>query len=220
MTKSIKNMNGGGGAPSTPFLITQPFNLAIILSFYSPIIVAIIIVSMSFIFQNFKGLIYLLWLIIFTCSRSFAFNLAGAPKLFVNSEDICTSIEYSHYGNGTFSMFFIAFSFVYICGAMFLNQDINFWLCGAFLFYLVLDIWVRNYMKCVGSVDYPYIFLNLVLGTIAGIISISSMYATNTQKFLFFNEISSSKDVCSMPKKQTFKCSVYKNGELVGSTNK
>ena len=25
---------------------------------------------------------------------------------------------------------------------------------------------------------------------------------------------------CSMPKKQTFKCAVYKNGELIGSTNK
>jgi hypothetical protein len=36
--------------------------------------------------------------------------------------------------------------------------------------------------------------------------------------YLIFNEVSSTKEVCTVPKKQTFKCSVYKNGELVGST--
>ena len=43
------------------------------------------------------------------------------------------------------------------------------------------------------------------------------MYTDNSSKYLFLNETQSNKDVCSMPKKQTFKCSVYKNGELIGS---
>jgi len=35
---------------------------------------------------------------------------------------------------------------------------------------------------------------------------------------LFFNDYSSNKEICTMPKKQTFKCAVYKNGELIGSS--
>ena len=42
----------------------------------------------------------------------------------------------------------------------------------------------------------------------------------NTNKnFLFINQVSSNKEICSMPSAQTFKCSVYKNGELISSSN-
>ena len=37
-----------------------------------------------------------------------------------------------------------------------------------------------------------------------------------SHKHLFFNETQSDKVVCSRPKKQQFKCQVYKNGKLVG----
>jgi hypothetical protein len=57
------------------------------------------------------------------------------------------------------------------------------------------------------------------LGAISGIVIITLLYAGGSSNYLFFNEISSNKEVCTMPKKQTFKCSVYKNGELVGSTS-
>jgi hypothetical protein len=43
------------------------------------------------------------------------------------------------------------------------------------------------------------------------------MYAGGSGKFLFFNETSNNTQVCSMPKKQTFKCAVYKNGELLSN---
>lgn len=215
----IKIMSGGT-PPDTPFLIIQPYNLAIILTFYSPIIIALIITSMSFIFQNFKGVFYLLWLLVFSWFRSFAFELSGTEPLYIKPDNICTSISYSKYGNSTFSMFFIVFSAIYMCSSMFINGDINYWICAGFLFYLVLDIWIRNNLNCITKVDYSFVLLNMVLGALAGILSVASMYITNTQKYLFFNEMSSTNDVCSMPKKQTFKCSVYKNGELIGSSNK
>jgi hypothetical protein len=44
------------------------------------------------------------------------------------------------------------------------------------------------------------------------------MYGSNLKGYLFINEINNNKEVCSMPSKQQFKCSVYKNGELVGSS--
>jgi hypothetical protein len=42
-----------------PLQLFQPFNLVVFLSFFSPIILAVSITSLSFMFQNFKGLIYL-----------------------------------------------------------------------------------------------------------------------------------------------------------------
>ena len=44
------------------------------------------------------------------------------------------------------------------------------------------------------------------------------MYSYGASKYLFFNEVSSDKEMCSMPTKQKFKCAVYKNGELIGNT--
>jgi hypothetical protein len=204
-----------GFGPSTPLLIYQPFNLAVLLTFYSPIIVALSVFSMSFIFQNFKGIIYLLWLIVFTWFRSLGFELTGGKPM-ESKGNLCTMVQYSKYGNATFSMFFIAFTFVYICGPMILNKDVNYWVLSAFLFYMFLDIGIHVKMGCT---TYTYVFLDVILGIVSGIIALTSMYGAKLYNYIFFNESSSTKDVCSMPTKQTFKCKLYKNGELVGSTN-
>ena len=37
------------------------------------------------------------------------------------------------------------------------------------------------------------------------------------KEFLYFNELGSNNVVCKRPSEQTFKCSVYKNGELISS---
>ena len=40
-------------------------------------------------------------------------------------------------------------------------------------------------------------------------------YATGNDKMLYFNEILSNKVICGRPSESTFKCAVYKNGELL-----
>jgi hypothetical protein len=205
--------------PNTPLLIYQPQILAVMLVFYSPIIVALIVFSMSFIFQNFKGIIYLLWVIIFSWMRS----VIPMPDTEVSQtsqvpRDICNIIKYSsnsNFGNATFSAFFITFTMVYMCGPMVMNKEMNYWVLSAFLFYLFLDIGIRSYFDCV---KYAYVFLDIVLGFTAGLLALTAMYGAKLYNYVFFNETSSSKEMCSMPSKQTFKCAVYKNGQLVGST--
>jgi hypothetical protein len=205
--------------PNTPLLIYQPQILAVMLVFYSPIIVALIVFSMSFIFQNFKGIIYLLWVIIFSWFRS----VIPMPDAEVSpnspmARDICNIIKYSsnsNFGNATFSAFFITFTMVYMCGPMVMNKEMNYWVLSAFLFYLFLDIGIRSYFGCV---KYAYVFLDIVLGFAAGLLALTAMYGAKMYNYVFFNETSSSKEMCSMPSKQTFKCAVYKNGQLVGST--
>ena len=48
-----------------PLKIYNPFSLVVFLSFFSPIILVASILSLSFMFQNFKGIIYLLFLLEF-----------------------------------------------------------------------------------------------------------------------------------------------------------
>lgn len=200
---------------SSPLLMYQPYNIAVLLTFYSPIIIAISVLSMSFVSQNFKGIIYLVYLLLFSWLRSLGLEISGSTKMDARPGDICTMVQYSQYGNSSFSMFFIAFSLVYICAPMFFNQQINYWIFSGLLFYYLLDLGVRFYSGCVQKTSE--VLLHTVIGLASGIISVMVMYGTNTQKYLFFNETSSTKDVCTMPSKQTFKCSVYKNGELVGT---
>jgi hypothetical protein len=202
--------------PNKPLFIYQPQILAVMLVFYSPIIVALLVFSMSFIFQNFKGIIYLMWIIIFSWVRSFLPFSIGQSK---DVNELCNMVQYSsnaNFGNSTFSMFFITFTMVYICGPMIMNKEVNYWILSAFLFYLFLDIGIRRFYGCI---QLTYVLLNIAMGVLAGIGALFAMYSAKMYNYVFFNETSSSKDMCSMPTKQTFKCAVYKNGQLVGSAN-
>ncbi len=197
-----------------PLKIHKPDNLAVFLTFYSPLFIALIVLSMSFIFQNFKGIVYLMWIVLFSAIRSEWYQ--GFED--TSSNPICSMVQYSSKGNSTFSVFFIMFTMCYICGPMFINNDINYFIFSAFLFYLFLDIGIRYYSKCINYKSN--ILLDFITGTGLGCGVVWLFYGANIQKYLFFNETSSNKEICSLPKKQTFKCSVYKNGELIGSSNR
>jgi len=83
-----------------PLKFFQPFNLLVTMSFFSPLIVAIIITSLSFVFQNFKGLIYLGFLIAGCLIRETLYYVNGAKPL-LEDGSICNSIQYSKYGNAS-----------------------------------------------------------------------------------------------------------------------
>ena len=59
------------------------------------------------------------------------------------------------------------------------------------------------------------LFLNVLLGAASAALIVTLMYAGGSGKYLFFNEVSSDKEMCYQPSKQTFKCSLFSNGELV-----
>jgi hypothetical protein len=209
---SFTNKTGGVDTTNTPLKLYQPLNLLIFLSFYSSIIIASIVTSMSFIFQNFKGFIYLGFLLASCVIRHFLYVYSNATPS-INDGTICSAIQYSKYGNPSFNAFVGSFTTMYISFPMFANSSPNFWVFSVLLVYLFLDVFIKFYKGCfINKVD---LFLNILLGSTLSALFIVAMYSGNSGKYLFFNEISSDKEVCSMPKKQTFKCSLYKNGELV-----
>ena len=205
-----------GGVPNSPLLFFQPFNIIIWLSFFSPIILSIVMLSLSFVFQNFKGFIFLGYLLGVCLIRNYVYVLNGAETLKADNT-ICSSIQYSKYGNPTFSAFVFAFTIMYISFPMFSNGEVNFWIFGGLLAYFFLDIFIKMYKKCV--IKTGDLFLNVLLGLASSALIVTLMYAGGSSKFLFFNETSSTKEVCSVPSKQTFRCSLYSGGELISSMN-
>jgi hypothetical protein len=204
----------GGIQKDIPLELFQPFNIIVFLSFYSPIILATSVTSLSFIFQNFKGFIYLGFLIACCVARNYVYQLSGGIPM-QNDKTICSAIQYSKYGNPTFSAFVFAFTITYFSIPMFSNGSPNFWIFSCLLVYFFLDLFIKIYKKCI--IRISELFINVLLGFATSAILVTLMYAGGSGKYLFFNEVSSDKEICYQPKNQTFKCSVYKNGELVGN---
>tara|TARA_B110000495_G_C22990522_1_gene583190 strand:+ start:556 stop:1170 length:615 start_codon:yes stop_codon:yes gene_type:complete len=203
-------MNSSTTKQNNPLQIFNPMNIIVWTTFYSPIILAISITSLSFIFQNFKGLIYLALLLFSSIIRNYIYKYSGGEKL-QGDGSICTSVEYSEYGNATFSAFVFAFTIMYLSLPMFSNGAANFWVFGALVVYFFIDIYIKIYKGCI--VNNKDLILNILVGVVMGGLFVSVM----SSKYVFFNEVSSNKDMCSQPKEQTFKCQVYKDGTLVGS---
>jgi hypothetical protein len=201
-----------GGVPDSPLQLFQPMNIVIFLSFFSPIILATSITSMSFIFQNFKGLIYLGFLIGCCLVRGYLYMMSGASPI-VSDRTICTSIQYSKYGNPTFSAFVFAFTIMYLSLPMFSNGSVNYWVFISLITYFFVDIFIKIYKNCI--IKMGDLFLNVLLGAASATLIVTLMYAGGSGKYLFFNEVSSDKQMCYQPSKQNFKCLMYKDGQLV-----
>jgi hypothetical protein len=138
--------------------------------------------------------------------------MSGSEPI-VNDRTICTSIQYSKYGNPTFSAFVFAFTIMYLSLPMFSNGVVNYWVFISLISYFFLDIFIKLYKKCV--INMGDLFLNVLLGVSSSALIVTLMYAGGSGKYLFFNEISSNKEVCYQPSKQNFKCQMYKDGTLI-----
>ena len=199
---------------NSPLKLFQPMNIIVFLSFYSPIIVATSITSLSFIFQNFKGLIYLGFLLACCVVRSYIYMASGGTPV-VDDNTICTSVQYSQYGNPTFSSFVFSFTIMYLSLPMFSRGAPNYWVFSSLITYFLVDMFLKLYKGCI--VSYGDLLLNVLLGTAFDAAFITAMYAGGSGKYLLFNEVASNREICTQPKTQTFKCNLYKNGELVGN---
>jgi hypothetical protein len=59
------------------------------------------------------------------------------------------------------------------------------------------------------------LFLNVLLGATSAALIVTLMYAGGSGKYLFFNEVSSDKEMCYQPSNQTFRCKLFRNGEMI-----
>lgn len=198
-------------------------NFMLSLIFFSPMIIPISLCAISVAQQNVNCLFYLFTLLFVLMIRNYVIGSGDVKNTLLNENaDICSMINYgSVNGNMTFSIFIIAYSifYLYTPGYAQLSQT-NIGLLLVLILYGILDVMIKKNLGCFQykSVNFMGLFFNILGGSIAGYIVVTILYSLNLTNYLYFNMLSSNAITCSVPKQQTFKCTVYKNGQVMSTS--
>jgi len=188
-------------------------------SFYSGIAVTFSILLLSVSMANpMKGVLYIGWVMIATVVRLFVLMMTTDGILSMDEKCKRGGLpgELSKYDGGRNSIYILGFTLSYICFPMFIANNVNWYLLWLLLFVITFDCIIKFTSGCVKTTIV--IIGEVVSGSMYGLFVAGIMYYLGLSKFLFINRTNSNKEVCNMPKKQTFRCNVVKNGEIIGST--
>jgi hypothetical protein len=190
------------------------------LSFYSPLILMMSILLFS-IFSSavFKGLFYIFCLFWTSVLRGIFIKYVFGVEDEVATNNICDSGVFLPTTNYTFSTFILVLTLTYFVMPMIVignANTVNYMVLMFFLTYICYDIGIK---KLYGCIDFTSQLLGDIFSALAlGAIIVTTLISTGNTSLLFINELTSNKEVCTRPSKQQFKCSLYKNGEIVGSS--
>jgi len=202
--------------------MAMQLNFSNMLQFFStisPILLAFFLVMISLFNSDIKGLVYLGGILIASLINLFILN-----TLKIKSKTIippsCNLIEFpfnlNEYISPAFNSMFIAFTLWYLFLPMKYISKINYPVVMFLSGLLVLD-GATKIMK--GCTTFSGVALGFIVGTVLGILYFIALYSTDHKDLLFFNAEPSNNVICSRPKKQTFKCFVYKGGEVIGEAS-
>jgi hypothetical protein len=191
-------------------------NIFELFSLISPLLLGFFLVVSSLFNQNLKGLVYLAGVLIATIINIFLMNQIGNEK-FSDASMTCEFVSLPFMGRFNSpapSSLFIAFTLAYLVLPMKTNNQINYVVLAALLSLLVMDGVTKVNKRCTTAGGT---FLGTLVGFIFGAIWYTLFHSSGYDSLLYFDELRSNNVLCSRPSKQSFKCSVYKNGQLVSS---
>jgi len=182
----------------------------------SPILLAFCLVMLSIFNSDIKGMVYLGGVLIASLINLFILN-----TLKVKSQTLippsCNLIDFpfnlNEYVSPAFNSMFIAFTLAYLYLPMQYISGINFPVLMFITGLLVLDGGTKIMGGCT---TFSGVALGSLVGFVLGIIWFVLFFSTGHEDLLFFSVEASNNVICSRPKQQTFKCRLYKNGELIG----
>jgi len=182
-----------------------------IITLISPFFIVLLLVTMSIINSDIKGFVYLggvvfLFFFFYIFQSTIGFN--------TSQERVCAIWNIGPFKFPSFISALYTYTIMYLLYPMVTNEVYNFPLLIILLVIYVSDVFIRCFKMACSN------FISVVIGSVCGIviaISYILMLSKNTE-LLYYHDLISSKLACSVPSKQKFKCSVYQNGELVGST--
>lgn len=194
-------------------------NFSNLLQFFaaiSPILLAFCLVMLSIFNSDIKGMVYLGGVLIASLINLFIMN-----TLKVKSQTLippsCNLVEFpfnlNEYVSPAFNSMFIAFTLAYLYLPMQYISGINYPVLIFITGLLVLDAGTKIIGGCT---TFSGVALGGLVGFVLGIVWFILFYSTGHEDLLFFNVEPSNNVICSRPRKQTFKCRLYKNGELIG----
>lgn len=192
-------------------------NILRMVSLLSPIIVVFFIVMSSLFNENIKGLVYLGGILIASMINLFLMNQIKSenePK----PGQICNLINFpilnSIYDSPAPTSVTLAFTAAYLIIPMIYNSQINYLVMAFFLIIFGVDSF---YKVSEGCTKTSGILLGGLVGIFLALIWFILLHSNGFDSLLYFNDFQSNRVLCSKPNKQTFKCSVYKNGQLISS---
>ena len=201
------------------------------LSFYAPIFITSAIMLFSLFSSAIsKGVFYLFWVFVSTAVRIIIMYALKDKTTDTNGKDNAYRSEKCYNGlylpfiTSTYSVFILAFTLCYFLIPMiilgFSNKGItiNYGVIGFFVAYIVLDVMTKLSAGCIDNALSGPVMYDLIGGGVLGGAISGTINATGLKGMLFINEMLSNNQVCSKPSKQQFKCSVYRNGEIVSSS--
>jgi hypothetical protein len=116
--------------------------------------------------------------------------------------------------------FFLMFTLAYFLAPMQINNDYNFAAIAVLLLLYMMDA-VFNFMNRCADANSTYAnVFSIVLGSAMGLIyGLASFYMLRSvnPNLVYYGGSPSNGEYCTKPKKQTFKCNVYKNGEIIST---
>jgi len=193
-------------------------NFSNLLQFFaaiSPILLAFCLVMISLFNSDIKGMVYLGGILIACLINLFIMN-----TLDVKSEALipsyCNLVEFpfnlNEYISPAFNSMFIAFTLAYLYMPMQYISGMNYPVILFITGLLVLDAGTKITGGCT---TFGGVALGTLIGFILGLLWFITFYSTGHEDLLFFNAEPSNNVICSRPSKQSFKCTVFRNGEVL-----
>jgi len=181
-----------------------------------PIYITFFLIMTSIFNQDVKGFFWLACVAVGLGIANVIHDVCIQPKPILLAGGFATPmvpvLEWvNRYPSLSLSSFFITFTFIYLALPMQKNNDWNFFVILGFLILYVVDIYSKPFQTSLG------IFLGSTMGAIYGLLCYWFATTIGGDSLVYFNIISSNNVYCSRPKKQQFKCYVYKNGQVISS---
>ena len=183
-----------------------------LLTLLLPYFIVFLFIMLSIINSNIKGFIYFFGLII----------IYGIIKIFQRTvpnnqkEHICHIFDSYHYVHPSFISALYAYTIVYMITSMAMYNVFNIPLIIILLIFSVIDLIVRYKSGCSNKVT---ILIGSILGAAFAVLWAYTLKESGNSTLLYYDDLVSNKQSCSRTSNEQFKCSVYKNGELLNTLN-
>jgi len=193
-------------------------NIFQLISLISPFLLGFFVIMASIFSLNFvKGIIYFAGILIAAVINALLMGVVAEDRPGTPPSIACGLVDIPgarFHGTPSPSGVFIAFTCAYLLLPMYYNDRMNFGVMISLFVLQGVDIVAKVTNGCTS-------YVGAALGSLVGFVLGSAWYvlfkATGHESLIYFNELDSNKVMCSRPSKQTFKCSVYKHGELITS---
>lgn len=180
-----------------------------------PLLLIFFMVMISVFNQDLKGMVYLAGILITSVINIFLLNIIKSEKS--QESSVSCSLFNLPFGMNSYNVpslnsVLIAFTIAYLFLPMKTSNQTNYVIIATLLSIFVIDAVSKIMNKCTTIAG---VIIGLLTGLIFGSLWYILFHSAGLNSLLYFDEVVSNKTYCSRPKKQTFKCSVYKNGELI-----